>query len=123
MTPTIQKDLNRRSQHSKWLAWWKSDKTDKGPDPGPGFKDCQSCPLRDEWDTLEERADFCTNNCPYEDAPTGPSVRFLEADMWSRLPEVFLNEHGLELGLTRCLEIQAIKEHRQAEMMGAGLFG
>ena len=121
MTTKVQKDLERTQRHSEWLAWWKSPKTDKGPDPGPGYKDCRNCPLREEYDEPEERAEFCVTQCPYADEPSGPSRRYIEANLWANLPDVFLAEYGMEIGLSMCMDVQAIKNYREDQKWSAAL--
>jgi len=93
-------------------------------DPGPGYKDCVNCPLRREYDTVEERAAFCAESCPYDvdengaKMPAGPSVRFVAAQIWSRLPDSVLSANAEEMGIRFLMDVEALKEERGARLFG-----
>jgi hypothetical protein len=107
-------ESERQRAHGEWLAWFKKslDERKQEPMPAPGYKDCRNCALREDYETNEEKEQFCDTDCPYTDEPEGPSVGFLRALLWSRLPDVFLLEHAGELGVRFCMRVQEIKEQR-----------
>lgn len=111
-------DRQRRREHGKWVSWLENDDAKKGPQPPPGYKDCRSCNLRDDWDTLSDKTRFCEEQCPYDDLPTSPSLRFLIADEWSRLPEAILAKYEAELDMDLLFEIQALREERMNPFAG-----
>jgi len=107
-------DRQRHRDHAKWLSWQQGDR--KGPQPPPGYKDCANCELREEYDTQEERAEFCATQCPWDDLPVAPGERFLMAAYWSRLPEAIIAKHESEIGIAMLFEIQSMREERMSPL-------
>jgi len=126
---TIDEELRAQEEHGRWLAGLRPGAPKwKGPGPAPGacYKDCPNCPVRPEQEP-EDRAAFCARWCPWDDLPAGPSMRFRRAAIWASLPEGLLNAEAVALGVRFCMDVQAIKEWREAKkmeaMMGAGFRG
>ena len=122
-------ELERHHCHSEWLAFQKSQKKD-GPEPPPGYKDCLNCQLRDDYETTEEKAEFCESSCPFDDPkeyPPSPSVHFIKCALWAKLPDVFLAKYAEKIGLRTCMDVHEMKQYREdrkmASMMGASLLG
>ena len=115
----------RQARHEAYLQWTKALKKE-GACPAPGYKDCYNCPIREDYEP-EDRAEFCTTSCPYDDLPTHAPTPYLLAELWADLPDVFLADHARGIGLRMCLEVSRIKKHREdkrmAALMGAKLLG
>lgn len=112
----VHRELERLSRHAEWVSYYRHGRTG-GPPPAPEYKDCRNCPLRGEYDTLQERAEFCESACPWPDLPPGPPSRFTRALLWSQMPEGFLVEYAAEIGLDMVMDAQAIRMDREQRRM------
>ena len=106
-------------KHAEWVRYEHGKGDKDAPPPAPSYKDCRNCSLRDRCETEEDRTDFCLNECPYDKLPPGPSKWFISASIWASLPEAFLLDSEDELGMKKIMDVQMIRESRDAERLGA----
>ncbi len=117
-------ELRRTEQYREWVNLQGTPLKDRAAGAAVAqYKDCDNCPLLASCADETARIKMCTTDCPYDELPTGPSLRFLEANEWMTLPTEAVSRFIDELTYQQMQDIQTMRDYKESRMMGAKLFG